>query len=818
MSAALGDPAPPVPVPSGTPSGAPEAGPGPAAPAGPDAARPADGGREPGDGTHDAGTDDAGTRGAGTDGGGTHDDGMFDEEELDDGFDDGPLGVLGAEGPRYTFTTIHATHSNINAGSVHGGQGVDNAAGPAGAGGGGPRVVAHEGPVSETEILDAVRGFAEPEWFPAALAELDGRVLFLSGEPGTGRRTAALNLLYRHAGNSMSLRAVDGDEDLAAWRPTGTGTRGYLVDGLFPSRPLKPGAVGNLRRLLDDADARMVIVLPDDPVVVRSLARDLHVTPVRCTPPPPRTVFEARIEAEVPGPAERARLLAGLEPGLLDELLEGRLVPAQVRELVDAVVGAADGGTTPGDLRDRLSYLAQEEVPDLLRSLRDDPDALAFLLATCVFEGLDHRIVREQAERLVDLADGRLHSVLPEGTGGRPGADGNTGGGAGGAGVGGAGGRPGAREADGAAGPPRPLPNPRFVFRRSLGDLLHTVRAEYGTKEYHSAYGYTYVVEPVRFTRHRQGEAVLRHVWREYGRLSGLLTTWMGGVDGESDLTRPVGRVMGMAARWGGGRRALLHIRELAGSDRATGRAVAAYALGVAAEDPVLAGEVKYRLHQWSGQSSWQVRWTVAHACGTGFGAARPDQAMRLLRNVFRGRGSRQEEAVGKVVRRALVNLFATGSPPTVLRHLTAWAGTEGTGVARLALETFPHLLASGTWCQEQLLDDGEFAGPLVDLTRRVLDDDELSEPTCRALILWCRAAAWDAPQKTAVEILLTALAQDMRHGVLRLFVRIDRDEDPGIAGRHIVRRALDAWRAGEPQTPSPGHAHRPAPPHGRTP
>lgn len=292
----------------------------------------------------------------------------------------------------------------------------------------------------------------------------------------------------------------------------------------------------------------------------------------------------------------------------------------------------------------------------------------------------------------------------------------------------------------------------------------------------------------------------------------------MGEVNGESDLTQPVGRVMGMAARWGGGRRALLHIRELAESDRATGRAVAAYALGMAAEDPVLASEVKYRLLQWSVQSSWQVRWTVAHACGTGFGAARPDQAMRLLRNVFRGQGSQQEAAVGKVVRRALVNLFATGNQPTVFRQLTVWADKGGTGVARLSLEIYPHLLASGTWCQEQLLTDGEFAGPIVDLTRRLINDDELSDPTCQALLLWCRAAAWDDRQKTAVETLLTTLAQDMRHGVLRLFVMIDRDEDPGIAGQRIARQALNAWRMGSPPTPFPGHANRPTQPYGRTP
>ncbi|MCP9974032.1 hypothetical protein [Streptomyces somaliensis] len=407
MSAATGEPAPSDRQPAFPPFGADPGTPSAEGAREPDAARSADSGH----GTaHDGGCDEGHEDG--------HDDeDGYDEDDYDEAFGSGPLGAPGTRLLSYTYNTIYATNSNVNAAHLRGGQHVDNGVGPAGEGR--LRIVAHEGPVSATEILDAVTGFAEPEWFPTAMAELDGRVLFLSGERGTGRRTAALNLLYRHTGGSMNLRAVDSDEDLAVWHPTDTDTRGYLVDGLFPAHPLKAGAVGNLRRLLSEADARMVIVLPDDPVVVRSLARDLHVAPVRCAPPPPRAVFEARLAADVPNRTERARLLANLEPGLLDELLADRLVPAQVRELVDVVVGAAGGDTALGGIRDRLSYLAEEEVPDLLRNLRDDPDGLAFLLATCVFEGMDHRIVREQAERLVDLADGPA-ALRPPGGPGRP--------------------------------------------------------------------------------------------------------------------------------------------------------------------------------------------------------------------------------------------------------------------------------------------------------------------------------------------------------------------------------------------------------------
>ncbi|MEV0260252.1 hypothetical protein AB0I49_02750 [Streptomyces sp. NPDC050617] len=672
---------------------------------------------------------------------------------------------------------IFAPGANVNAGSVHGGQHVKNqewAAGP-----GGRRAEAYEGPVSEAEILEARLGFAKPDWFPAALEKLDTRVLFLTGEPGTGRRTAALNLLYHHSGESMALRAVDNDTDLSSWRPTHTEARGYLVDGLLLKQPLKPAVVGNLRRLLTEAHARMVVVLPYDPGLVRSLERDLHVSPVRYRPPAPRAVFEERFQAAVPDPAERERLLGGLEKGLLDELLVPELVPAEVAELVAAVVASGEGGAERSDIRNRLSFLAEGEAPDLIRSLCDDADGLAFLLATCVFEGLDHRIVREEAERLLKLAEGRLNSVLPRTDDRGEGGDDGEG-------------------RAGRNGPEPSRPNPQFVFRRSLEHLLWTVRAQCAPKEVRSGPAFAYSVEPVYFTRHRQAEAVLKYVWREYGQLSEVLASWMDQVRNENDLTQPVGRVMGMAAGWGGGRQALRHIAALAKSDRRSSRDIAAYALGVAAEDPVLATEVKHRLSAWSHARGTQLRCTVAHACGTDFGASRPDLALRLLRSLSYGLDDTHEYTLRTEVGRALVRLFESGNQAVVFRNLTEWAGHEGPD-AELALGAFPQLLRSPLWFQGELLEDGEFAEQIIALIRRTLSGNDNSEATRRALVGWSRMAVWSDQLQEAVELLFTDLARNMQHGVLGLFVEIDRHEDTEMAGREIARAALSAWRRGEP-------------------
>ncbi|MEU1662440.1 hypothetical protein ABZ547_02330 [Streptomyces sparsogenes] len=369
-------------------------------------------------------------------------------------------------------------------------------------------------------------------------------------------------------------------------------------------------------------------------------------------------------------------------------------------ELVAAVVDARDDGTEATGLRNRLSFLAEGEVPDLIKKLRDDSDGLAFLLATCVFEGLDHRVIRLEAERLLEVADGCLDSVLPppeDGTGHR-----------------------GEQE--------RPRPNPHFVFRRSLEDLLRSVRAQCAPKEIRATSRYTFAVEPVRFTRQRQAETVLRYVWREYGRLSGVLTSWMDTVRNETELTQPVGRVMGMAAGWGGGRRALRHIGTLAGSERRSSRIIAAHALGVAAKDPVLATEIKYRLRDWSGAQSHHLRSTVAYTCGTDFGLSRPDVAMRLLAGLHHGMDDGGEHAVLRAVDSALVGLFNAGSQSLVFRYLVEWADREGPD-AELALRNFPRLLSVTSWFQEQLLGAGEFARPIVDLVRWMTTTPSMQPP-----------------------------------------------------------------------------------------
>ncbi|WP_031190280.1 MULTISPECIES: hypothetical protein [Streptomyces] len=666
---------------------------------------------------------------------------------------------------------VYAPHGNVNAGSVHGGQRVHSRSGSEGRRPREGRV--REGPVPEAEVEAAAFGFARPDWFATALEKVKQEPLFLAGRPGSGRRTAALNLLRASCGEGAPLRALDSVTELARWQPTDASARGYLMDGLFPSRPLVPAVLGHVRSLLEEAKARMVIVLPDDAALLRRLEQDLHISPTVCVPPPPAMVFGSYFKAVVPDQRERERLLAALNRRHeLGDLLVPELVPAEVVELVTAIVAADGDPNALGDLGARLSYRAEREVPELLGKLREDPDALAFLLATCVYEGLDHRLVGEEAGRLLRLSEDRLTAVLP-------GVDSQ-----------------GAEKAE--------RPNPDFVFRRSLTELLHAVRAVRQEREVRTEGAYAHSVEAVVFVRHRQAEAVLRHVWREYGQLSDLLVEWLREVNRSPELTRPVGQFMGKAARWGGGRRALRHIQALAESERTTSRLIAANALGIAAEDPVLVAEVRYRLHRWSLVADFRLRTTVAYACGAEFGLSRPDLALQLLHTLLLGvRGNQGEEGregddrVLLAVRVATLSLFQAGNEEKVFGRLREWLGAEQCSTEQV-LSLFGQLLESPQWFKRKLADEATEAKLIVDVISRALNTESAFDGTCAALLRWADGGRWDETLFRAVEALFIALARSMRFGEFRLFVEMDEKGADGWAGLDTARASLSRWRAGE--------------------
>ncbi|MER5781152.1 hypothetical protein ABT104_05405 [Streptomyces mobaraensis] len=581
--------------------------------------------------------------------------------------------------------------------------------------------------------------------------------------------SAALQTLADGISLKGNLASID--TDLTTWAPGAAPARGYLADGLLEPRltALDTIALDGLRARLERADAHLVVVIPWTPAVLAHLGDTLHTPPVRALPPEPRAVLDARLAAVLGGPADVAPALAALPPGLLDEILQPGLRPAQVVEIAAEIVRVVRRGADPESVREHLSFHAADRAPRLLDALRDSPEDLALLLAACVFEHFDQTLVEEEAGRLLRLADGRLG-------GGDPDAD--------------------AEEA------------PRAVFRRSRSERLEAIGAYVGPAEVHTTSAYSYVTRPVAFTRHLQGRAVLEHVWREHPEAAGLLVEWLATTPSEHGRGDRAGFVLGRCAQWSSGRRALGPVEELAASTRPADWRLAARALGAASTDPVLATAVKARLRGWSRQASVSRRCTVALACATEFGLARPGTALTLLRTVCDGPRD-GTGAVASAVRRALLSLFAEpAGRADLLTGLVSWTRAGG-ATRQAACTATAHLLRTAAaarepaeWWTRHLLGTrpGTRPGgrpgedpPGLELIRCALAEPETFPAVRAALLEWQRRAADDPRRAPFVEHLADRLGAAPRGGVLRLLSAFEA-AGPAPGGRRAAE-ALAAWR-----------------------
>ncbi|MEU1670704.1 hypothetical protein ABZ752_01560 [Streptomyces roseifaciens] len=654
------------------------------------------------------------------------------------------------------------------AGMVRGGQHLQS---DADGGSGAPlpadAVERREGDISAEQTSAAMSGFVEPDWFPKALEKLRSRVVFLAGEPGSGRRTAALNLLQRHTG-SFALRAVDSDADLAAWTAAGNGTRGYLIDGLLEVRTLALGSIGleNLRRQLDLVDACMVVVIDRTPQALAHLGDVLHIDPVRVSAPPPLAVLDAKLATVFPDAERRRSVLAMLPAGFLDKTLQPSLKPAQVVELATEIVRVADGDVRPETIGEHLSLHAADRAPQLLSKVRGNAQDLALLLATCVFERFDHTLVEEEAERLLTVADGRLDATAPE------------------------------------AGDEGAVPlNPGFVFHRSRNERLAAIAAYRAPREIHNTSTHSYVTVPVAFTRHLQGRAVLEHVWHEHREAGELLVEWLQQTPETHRRADRAGFVLGQFAQWSSGHRVLAPIERLAGSERPGHWRMAARAFGAASTDPVLATAVKNRLRGWSRAASESLRCTAALTCATEFGLARPEEALSLLHRTVTAHDDGSAK-VDSAVRRALLSLFAEPAlRPRVAGALHRWSCSAGPA-RRAACATVAQLLKTaattreaGEWWSDHLLS-GSYPGP--SLIRFALMEPTTYAATREALLEWQRRAATDTRRAQAVERLVDGLALHLRGGVFRLFTDLERSASA--PGAERAGQALAQWRQNTPQ------------------
>ncbi|MFD0340185.1 hypothetical protein ACFVH0_16095 [Streptomyces sp. NPDC127117] len=645
---------------------------------------------------------------------------------------------------------VLAPNGTVNTGVVQGDQRNVSSSGTIPDGSGTP---VRQGPVRAKDLQVARRRFVPPANFEAGLVALESGILFLVGEPGTGRLTLALNLLaHRH--DDPTLIQVDGAVDLARWRPRPQGVHGYLV--MEPSAPFapRPWELSDLEAALAAADARLVIVVPDVPGPTRFLERDFGGQVVRHRSPDPAEVFATHFADGCPDARDRARILEPLGPDFLSSVLPAGLPPGYAARAAETVsrLGAVSGARPADEVP---ACLASAEAQELLARAEHDPELLTHLFSVCVYGGLDRGIVVERAADLLAAA--------------RPGPD--TG------------------FLD--HGRPEPMGDPgfRLVRQRPLRDILRDVGA-------HCVPGNG--PETVAFYWPAVADAVWDVVCREHTELLPLLHDWLGGTGPTAQEIERAGRAMaGMAVRTGG--RTLGLVQDLALSTGRPGFEVAARSLGTAAVDPGVAHKVHGLLQEWGDAPDTPLRSAVAYACRSDLGGVEAEHALRLLHGVVnRGGDDPEDTSVALTVAETLMQRFAAGESATretITRHLAAWTAVEDMAglVARLA---FPVLVDfDHGWFGARMLAGGTTASDIVELVLRALNE-AASYPSMRdTLLVWCNGPDEASQPDPAVEELFVRLVDSRQHGFLRLLLLIERGGD-AMPGKDLAARCLTEWRS----------------------
>lgn len=545
------------------------------------------------------------------------------------------------------------------------------------------------GPVDRIRLVRLAATFVEPPGFDDAVAALSrSSLLILRGPAGCGRTAAALRLLHSQCADGVS--SLDPDTVLvAAELPALRRGHGYIVSSA-PHRlsALTDFAADDLRRHLDGADARLVVIADDDaPLRAADLGEWLRTLD---TPPRIADVVERRLrwllapEFGEDDAADRgAALLA--DPAAAAELAELASAPVRDAELfADELERVATGRAMLSDVLARRGAAAASRFFERFDN-EFDVQTRALTIALAAFNAMP----AHEVDRIAgDLAD-RFAAV----------------------------GEPAARPA-------------RAPFGRPQRQRLAEVAAQLVDGEEQTPHG-SVATRFARFTSVHFPRRVLTHVWLEHPGARGVLVEWLGELGRDASYTVRIraGVAVGVLSLVGFDHLRRCVIEPWADSGTVRQRQAVIGALQEPAEDPDLGVIVGRMTKDWlSAHSTPARRRAAAHVLGS-IGAAAPEQALALLR-----RALLSDAALAPTAASSVAQLFLREAVrPLVLDALLRWTASEHLAVRRAGLLAFLSIAA------ESRIDDGRGGAPwpavvwlaehgswseeMADLLERALDD-----------------------------------------------------------------------------------------------
>lgn len=623
-----------------------------------------------------------------------------------------------------------------------------------------------EGSYPAEDVCSRIEAFVEPTSYARCREVLAGRLLLLRCRRGSGSTTAAFALLAEVCGTDRVSALDPVRAAQASWRPSNG--RGYLAQGLSADAAdgLGEVALTALADRLKECDAHLVISVDAG----LRMPWETRRWQVRHEAPEPREVAAARLHRMV-SHRELTEQQLKTALGLLDDvsfrahLASGQL-PAAGVDVAEELREVATGARTLAEAGESLRLSGAESAVRTLERVRRDADGLALAATVALLEHHDRTVIQH--------CGARLRTLLTERAGGTgtAGPTGSTAAGPSSA----AAEQPGRQTAD--------LLGPSFEERLARVDAQVLPRTAVNTG-WHRIW-----TAPVAFRGRHRAEAVLERLWLEHEGMAGTLQRWIAELDYRPRVDLYAGPALGRVLRRATGTGALRQLGPLAQSPQRWQRRLVAYALGEAAQEPVLAGAVREQLWSWSRSSNPRLCCTVAETCAGAYGLARPTTALRLLGSVLSGRDGPAEPSVQSAVSHAFgVLLTEEANREPVLERLVSWlAEPDGTARGRyafdavqvLARDGFPDSPRSGI---TKLSLPGLAVtdpGPLVSLLAPALRDPAMHGALAAGLVA---AEHTDDPEeREATRALLRALARTCRdeRGLRALLITLHRTRATG--------------------------------------
>ncbi|MFE3200911.1 hypothetical protein [Embleya sp. NPDC059237] len=578
---------------------------------------------------------------------------------------------------------------------------------------------AREGPIWAEESDLVRRTFVPPKGYLRAQGMMSRQLILLTGEARSGKRTLALHLMQDQ--HVESVIALDPEEDLTTRRIQRG--RGYVVDSIGAD-----ALAGYTRDDLELLRRRLVergSVLVATAVVGAPMLGVWAPWHVPCARPDPVQVLHSHLTDRL-GPGWERRHLDLVDEDIAELVRADGGRPARAARIAAELAGFADGRFTRTQVLNALRDCEHAAVAGWLRAHPACAD-WALMIAAAVFEGHDYGIVAERAAALRAM----LAEHLPTAA---------------------------AASADG--WPPQ--------SRSARLDLIDaTAVAADATRD-----GARYRLDVVRFNRPRWAASVREHVWDVYPDLRDPLVEWLAATPRQpADVHRVAARAAGAFMAGGRGHRPLAPIHRWARTGAR--RTMAVSALKAAAQDAVVATQVRHLVEAWSRDTTHPGLRLMAARAYPGLASVYPGPTLTgLLRLARTG-----DRAVAEAARDGIAALCREGiRAESVLERVEDWE--EAAAAAELAA----HLV----------LDEGAGGSPADDrflaVVRNAVTDRDGYAVVARLFTRLLGAGAGDPTRASVLREGLTRLFGPGRdHGLERLAFDLTRLAYEGLPNGEVI-------------------------------